>query len=90
MLTLRLIEQTIAAIVDADGRSFADSGEYLRRGTAICRRLGLPLHDSLPGDEIGDEVHHLGHSKDSGMVAVDDAVTNSGEVARSDAPNRER
>jgi hypothetical protein len=24
------------------------------------------------------------------MVAVDDAVTNSGEVARSDAPNRER
>jgi hypothetical protein len=34
-------------------------------------------------------VHLLGHSRDSGMVSVDDAVTNSGEVTRSDMKNRE-
>jgi hypothetical protein len=30
MLTRKLMEQTIAMIVDGDGRSFADSGELLR------------------------------------------------------------
>jgi hypothetical protein len=34
----------------------------------VCRRLELPLLDSLPGDEIGNEVHLLGHSKDAAMA----------------------
>jgi hypothetical protein len=34
-------------------------------------------------------VHLLGHSRDSGMVSVDDAVTNSGEATHSDMKNRE-
>jgi hypothetical protein len=37
MFTLKLMEQTIAAIVDGDGRSFADSGELLRAKMADCR-----------------------------------------------------
>jgi hypothetical protein len=32
MLTLKLMEQTIAVIIDGDGRSFADSGEHLQKG----------------------------------------------------------
>jgi hypothetical protein len=33
------MEQTIAVIVDGDGRSFADSGEHLRKGIAKIRRF---------------------------------------------------
>jgi hypothetical protein len=56
------------SIETGDELKLADSGEHLQRGTTICQRLGLPLHDSLPGDEIGSEAHLLGHSKDSGMA----------------------
>jgi hypothetical protein len=62
----------------------------LQKGTTDYRRLELPLLDSLLCDEIGSEAHLLGHSKDSGMVVVGVAVTNSGEVVRSDVQNRER
>jgi hypothetical protein len=82
MLTLKLMEQTIAVIIDGDGRSFADSGEHLQKGMIDFRRLELPLLDSLLCDEIGSEAHLLGHSKDSGMVAAGVAVTNSGEMLR--------
>jgi hypothetical protein len=67
-LTYDLSGGSTATIIDGDELDFTDSGEHLRRGTAVCRRLGLPLHDSLPGDEIGNEAHLLGHSKDSGMA----------------------
>jgi hypothetical protein len=39
MLTRTLMEQTIAVIVDGDRRSFADSGEHLRKGIAKIRRF---------------------------------------------------
>jgi hypothetical protein len=52
----------------------------LRKGTISYQRLELPLLDSLLSDEIGNEAHLLGHSKDSGMVSIDDAVMNSGEL----------
>jgi hypothetical protein len=42
MLTLRLMEQTIAAIVDGSMRSFADSGEVLRKGSTDYRRFRKP------------------------------------------------
>jgi hypothetical protein len=58
-------------IVDGIDLNFADSSEELRKGTTDCRRLELPLLDSLPGDEIGNEAHLLGHSKDSGMAPID-------------------
>jgi hypothetical protein len=67
-LTVGLAEDSRSTIMAGDELDFADSGEHLRRGMAICRRLGLPLHDSLPGDEIGNEAHLLGHSKESGMA----------------------
>jgi hypothetical protein len=57
-------------IIDGGELGFTDSDEHLRRGTADCRRLELPLLDSLPGDEIGNEAHLLGHSKDSGMAPI--------------------
>jgi hypothetical protein len=57
-------------IIDGGKLGFADSDKHLRRGTADCRRLELPLLDSLPGDEIGNEAHLLGHSKDSGMAPI--------------------
>jgi hypothetical protein len=50
---------------------FADSGKILQKGTTDCRRMELPLLDSLPGDEIGNEAHLLGHSKDSGTACSD-------------------
>jgi hypothetical protein len=62
-------------------RSFADSGEHLRKGTAICRRLELPLLDSLPGDEISDEAHLLGHSKDAGMACSDGSKDHRARVS---------
>jgi hypothetical protein len=36
-LTVELTEQSIVAIVDRDGLSFADSGELMRGKTADCR-----------------------------------------------------
>jgi hypothetical protein len=54
MLTLKLMEQTIAAIVDGDGRSFADFGELLRRRTAKFAQLQPSLLDSF--DTHGPEV----------------------------------
>jgi hypothetical protein len=70
-LTRVLPRGSTTAIVDGSMRSFADSGEYLRRGTAICRRLELPLLVSLLGDEIGNEAHLLGHFKDAGTACND-------------------
>jgi hypothetical protein len=58
-------------IIEGGELSFADFGEHLRRGMADCRRLELPLLDSLPGDEIGNAAHLLGHFKDSGMAPID-------------------
>jgi hypothetical protein len=88
-LTVVLFRWSTASIADGSRRSFADSGEHLRRGTAICRRLELSLLDSLLWDGIGSTAHLLGHSRDSGMISVNDAVTNSGEATRSDMKNRE-
>jgi hypothetical protein len=67
-LTRVLPRWSTTAIVDGNRHSLADSGEHLQKGTAIFRRLELPLLDSLPGDGISDEAHLLGHSKDSGMA----------------------
>jgi hypothetical protein len=59
-------------IVDGIDLNFADSREELRKRTTDCRRLELPpLLDYLHGDEIGNEAHLLGHSKDSGMAPID-------------------
>jgi hypothetical protein len=69
MLTEMLLEQTVAAIVDGDGLSFADSGEVLWGRMADYRRLELSLFDSLPSDEVGHEARLLGHSMDLGMVS---------------------
>jgi hypothetical protein len=57
-------------IIDRDELGFADSGKHLRRGMAVCQRLELPLLDSLPGNEIGDEAHLLSLSKDSGTALI--------------------
>jgi membrane-anchored protein YejM (alkaline phosphatase superfamily) len=69
MLTEMLLEQTVAAIVNGDGLSFADSSEVLWGRTADYRRIELSLFDSLPSDEVGHEAHLLGHSMDLGMVS---------------------
>jgi hypothetical protein len=61
-------ESAIAAEIEL---GFADSGETLQKGMTDCRRLELPLLDSLSGDDIGNEAHLLGHSKDSGMACSD-------------------
>jgi hypothetical protein len=61
-------ESTIAAGIEL---GFADSGETLEKGTMNYRRLELPLFDSLSGDDIGNEAHLLGHSKDSGTACSD-------------------
>jgi hypothetical protein len=79
-LTVVLSRGSTATIIDGGRRSFADFGEHLQKGMIDFRRLELPLLDSLLCDEIGNEAHLLGHSKDSGMVAVGVAMTNSGEV----------
>jgi hypothetical protein len=70
-LTVELMDCSDVSRVDGDELDFIDSGEHLRRGTAVCWRLESSLLDSLPGDEIGNEVHLLGHSKDSGTVCSD-------------------
>jgi hypothetical protein len=70
MLSRKLVEQTIAVIVDGDGRSFADSGELLRGRTVDYRRLELSLLDSLLYDGIGSMAHLLGHSRDSRVLSV--------------------
>jgi hypothetical protein len=77
------------SIETGDELKLADSGEHLRKGTTDCRRMELSLLDSLLCDEIGNEAHLPDHSRDSGMVSVDDAVSNSGEATRSDIKNRE-
>jgi hypothetical protein len=56
---------------------------------ADYRWLELPLLDSHPSDEVGHEAHLLGHSMDLGIVSIDNAVTNSGEVACRDMQNKE-
>jgi hypothetical protein len=61
-------ESTIAAGIEL---GFADSGETLQKGTTDCRRLELPLFDSLSRDDIDNEAHLLGHSKDSGTACSD-------------------
>jgi hypothetical protein len=61
----------------------------LQKGTMDCRWLELSLLDSLLCDEIGNEAHLPDHSRDLGMVSVDDVVTNSSEATRSDMKNRE-
>jgi hypothetical protein len=69
-LTRVLPGGSTTAMVDGSRRSFADSGEHLRRGTAICRRLELSLLDSLLWDGIDSAAHHLGHSRDTGVLSV--------------------
>jgi hypothetical protein len=84
-----LLEQTIAAIVNGDGRSFADSGELLRRRTAKFASLRDPLHDSTHLDDLQNEAVLLEYTKDSGMVSYDGGLPNSGEIFRDSVKNKE-
>jgi hypothetical protein len=68
MLTKKLMEQTIAAIFDRDGLSFAISGELLQRGTTKFANLRDPLHDSMHLDDLQDKAVLLDHAKDSGVA----------------------
>jgi hypothetical protein len=60
-------------IDDGSELSSADSSEMLRKGTMDYRLLEPPLIDSFLQEEIGNEAHLLGHSKDSGMSYSDGA-----------------
>jgi hypothetical protein len=75
--------------VDGDDHIFHFSGDLLRKGIAKFANLRAPLHDSLHLDDLQDMAVLLDHAKDSGMVSIDDAVTNSGEVTRRDMQNKE-
>jgi hypothetical protein len=54
-LTLKMIGCSAVLIADGYERSFADSGELLRRGTVKYSRLRPPLDAKLlPDDEEGE------------------------------------
>jgi hypothetical protein len=90
MLTLKPMLTSPMSGMVRDEQIITDSGGHLQGRTSDSRLPKPPLLDSLFGNEIGSEAHLLGHSKASGMVAVDNAVTNSGEFVRSGVQNRER
>jgi hypothetical protein len=63
-----LLEQTIPAIVDGDGRSFADFGELLRRRMAKFANLGDPLHDSTHLSDLQNEAVLLEYTTVAGVA----------------------
>jgi hypothetical protein len=66
-------------MVRIDGNSSTNCGQR-QKGMVDSRYLEPPLLDSFLQDEANDEAHLQDQSKGSGMVSVDDAMTNSGEV----------
>jgi hypothetical protein len=46
-------------------------GKNCGKERRIAGDWSYPLLDYLPGEEIGNEGHLLGHSKDSGMAPID-------------------
>jgi hypothetical protein len=57
-----LTRRSTTAIVDRNRRSFADSGEYLRKGTVDYRRFIPSLTDSLLREVLGVEAELQGLS----------------------------
>jgi hypothetical protein len=57
-------------IIDGDELDFTDSGEHLRRGMTVCRRLEPSLLDSLLCVGIGSAAHLLDHFRGSGVLSV--------------------
>jgi hypothetical protein len=69
-LTVVLFRWSTASIADGGGRSFADSGEHLRRRTAKFAQLRDPLHDSTHLDDLQNKAVLLDHAKDSGVAPI--------------------
>jgi hypothetical protein len=69
-LTVDLSIWSLTTIVDGGGRSFADSGEHLRRRTAKFAQLRDPLHDSTHLDDLQNKAVLLDHAKDSGVAPI--------------------
>jgi hypothetical protein len=61
-LTRVLPRGSTTAIVDGNRRSFADSGEYLQKGTVDYRRFRPPLTDSFLWEVQGIEAELQGLS----------------------------
>jgi hypothetical protein len=70
-LTVVLSRWSTTTIVDGGRRSFADSGEHLRRRTAKFAQLQDPLHDSTHLDDLQNKAVLLDHAKDSGVAPID-------------------
>jgi hypothetical protein len=49
-------------------------GKNCGKERRIADDWSYPLLDYLPGDEMGNEVHLLGHSKGLGMAPIDGYV----------------
>jgi hypothetical protein len=58
-------------MVDGNRRSFADSGEYLRKGTVDYRRFGPPLLDSFLLEVLCVEVELQSFSVNLRVVSSD-------------------
>jgi hypothetical protein len=67
-LTVVLSRWSTTTIVEEGRRSFADSGEHLRRRTAKFAQLRDPLLDSMHLDDLQNKAVLLVHSKDSGVA----------------------
>jgi hypothetical protein len=69
-------------IIDRSRRSFADSGEHLRKGTVDYRRFRSPLIDSFLREVLGVEAELQGLSARLRETSSDGGLRSSGEVHR--------
>jgi hypothetical protein len=89
MLTMGLAGDSKSMIMAGDELTVADSGDVLRRGTSRFAQMEAPPLDYFSVDNHRDTAELCSHSMVQGVASNDDAVSNSGEFARSDVENKE-
>jgi hypothetical protein len=67
---------------DGDAHTIANSGELLREGIHRFTVFLAPLDELLLPHALRDELLLPSHSMGSGVVGIDGAVMNSGNVCR--------
>jgi hypothetical protein len=80
-LTVVLSRWSTATIVDGGRRSFADSGEHLRRTTAKFAQLRPQLLDSFDTNGPGSIAELEDYSMVTGVASFDNMELNSGELS---------
>jgi hypothetical protein len=82
MLTVMLMEWSMATITNGDKDMVDTSEEQRRKGTGCCRRLIASRVDSLLHEDLHNTTLLLVPSSGPGVVSINGGVRSSGESVR--------